>query len=138
MTHLLDTNAVISVLEAVPGESFAGVPATVSTQLSIVTIVELTFGVESARRSGSGDLVLRENQRLFASSQWRPIPVDMAVALAFGQVSQAALGAGQHPRKRMNDLMIAATALVHGLVLVTDDEALARAVEGVVAVTALR
>lgn len=138
MTHLLDTNAVISVLEAAPGTRFAGVPTSASTHLSIVTVVELTHGVEAAREKASPDLALRENQRLFATGQWRPIPVDLQVALAFGQVARSALGAEQHPRKRMNDLMIAATALAHGLVLVTDDEALTRAVEPLVPVTTLR
>lgn len=138
MTHLLDTNAVITVLGAAPEESFAGVPATASTQLSIVTIVELTCGVGSARRAGSPDLALRENQRLFVTSRWRPTAVDTSLASAFGQVARAASGVGQHPRKRMNDLMVAATALVHGLTPVTDDAALARALGGVVAVTTLR
>ena len=137
MTHLLDTNAVITVLEAAPGTTFSGIPAGAVTEISAITVVELTFGVEAARTAGSPDLPLRETQRTYATSIWRPIPVDLPVTLAFGQVARTALAAGQNPRKHMNDLMIAATALARGFTLVTDDELLTRAVRRTVPVTRL-
>ena len=57
---------------------------------------------------------------------------DAARAAAPGEV-----GGGQTPRRRVNDLMIAATALAHGMTLVTKDRGLTTAVDGLVPVQSL-
>ena len=49
----------------------------------------------------------------------QPISIDSAVARAFGTISHAVKAAGRQPRSRAMDLLIAATALAHGLPLYT-------------------
>jgi len=48
-----------------------------------------------------------------------PLPVDDAVADSYGQLAAHVAASGRQPRARTMDLLIAATAHVHGAVLYT-------------------
>lgn len=58
---------------------------------------------------------LRRLQNLFGAG----LPFDDAAAEAYGTVIELVLARGRKPRSRAIDLMIAATALVHGAAVVT-------------------
>lgn len=138
MTHLLDTNAVID-LWALPAGASTNLPTDAVTYVSVITHVEMNYGVASAAHTSDPALLLKATnglQRLLTT--WVPTPVDDRVANAFLDVATAALNAGQKPRKRMNDLMIAATAKAYGWTLVTSDATLVRAVEAATPVITLR
>jgi predicted nucleic acid-binding protein len=85
--------------------------------ISAVTLAELHFGVLVARDDVTRQRRLSRLGDIEASFQ--ALPVDSAVARAFGIVAQAVKAAGRQPRSRNMDLLIAATALVHGLPLYT-------------------
>lgn len=101
---LLDTSAVIGGLtEDIPDE----------LTISVITLGELHAGVLMARDDGTRAARLRrlgDVQRWFAM-----LDVDPQVAQAFGEL-RAASG-----RRAVADLLIAATAIIHDMVLVTRD-----------------
>jgi predicted nucleic acid-binding protein len=85
--------------------------------ISAVTLAELHFGVLVAR----DDLIRQRRLSRLGDieASFQALPVDSAVARAFGIVARAVKAAGRQPRSRNMDLLIAATALVHGLPLYT-------------------
>ena len=109
MKALLDTSVVID-----------GIPEEVElASISAITIAEMQFGVERAANA-------TERQRrlvwLGAMSQvFDAIPVDSTVAHEWGGLASLAAERGLQPRRRAFDLLIAATALAHDLVLLTRD-----------------
>jgi len=54
-----------------------------------------------------------------AEHEFDPIPFDAEAARIYGRVSAAVIAAGRRPRRRIADLMIAATAIAQGLPLFT-------------------
>lgn len=119
--YLLDTNVVSELRKVRAGKAdenvaawAADVPAA-SLFLSVVTIQELEIGIRLAeRRDGPQGSILRrwlENHVLPAFAA-RILPVDLAVA------RQSAALHVPDPRP-VRDALIAATALVHDLTLVT-------------------
>ncbi|MEZ0493482.1 PIN domain-containing protein [Kineococcus sp. TBRC 1896] len=127
MTHLLDSNAVYDLLS--DATLLDAVPPNAELHVSAVTVLELQFGIAKAAHDGDAQKVtLRQATLAQVSGLFDPEPIDGAVQAVFGRISAAALTAGQNPRKRMNDLMVAATALANGWTLVTADEQLIAAV----------
>ena len=53
---------------------------------------------------------------------FEPLVVDLAVCTAWGDLAAHTAERGRKPRSRAFDLLIAATAQVHGLTLLTRDE----------------
>lgn len=125
MTHLLDTNAVIDLLSLPPG-STTSIPHDAVTGVSVITVVELQYGIAATTDPRTMLDKVAGLQKVLGT--WQPLPVDAAVSVAFLDLARVAIAAGQKPRKRMNDLMIAATALSRGWALVTNDRTLAAAV----------
>jgi predicted nucleic acid-binding protein len=85
--------------------------------ISVVSMAELHFGVlvaASAEIRGSRLARLSRLQRRFD-----PLPVDDAVADSYGQLAAHVAASGRQPRARTMDLLIAATAHVHGATLYT-------------------
>lgn len=90
------------------------------TFFSSVTIFELTQGIEKLTRAGA-------HSRAAAFGRWvddlivdfgdRILLVDIDVARKAGSLSDAALAIGRHPG--VTDILIAATAKVHDLLLLT-------------------
>lgn len=105
---LLDTSVVIA-------ESVADLPD--EAAISVATLAELHFGVHLA----PDDERRRQRLRRLAEieSGFDPLPVDDSVARAYGALAHAMVTAGRQPRARVMDIVIAATANVHGLPLYT-------------------
>ena len=116
MAYLFDTDAVSEVLKKRPAPTYLDWLATVPRNLqfsSAVTIGELYKG---AYRSAARPRHL-VNIRERVLPALTVLPYDVGVARVFGEVSAQLETAGQ--RLADADLQIAATALFHGLELVT-------------------
>jgi hypothetical protein len=132
---ILDTNILI-LRNRIPADSL---PAEVA--ISAVTLAELSAGVQLVRgddpaarfeRARRTDILQR------AESEFDPIPFDAQAARIFGRISGAVQATGRTPRRRIADLMIAATAAAAGLPLYTtnpDDFLGLESIVEVVAVT---
>ena len=108
---LLDTSVLIG----------AGIPADVEAAISVASLAELHFGVLVA---ADPDERARRAQRLGAiEATFDPLPVDAAVAREWGRLAAAVAERGGQPRRRAVDLVIAATANVHDVPLLTADTA---------------
>ena len=108
MKYVLDTSAVLSDRPPVLQGEVA---------ISTCTVAELHFGVLVTI-----DAVVRaERLRRLSVLQatFTPLPVDDAVAQAYGRLAAAVAAAGRQPRARVMDLLIAATAAAHQACLVT-------------------
>jgi len=112
---LLDTSVVI----APPPDDPAAVADAVS--VSAITVAELHYGlgtaadpVEQHRR--------RERLRLVTDT-YDVLPFDVEAAETYGLLANLVRGAGSDPRPRRLDLLIAATAVRHGVPLATRNAA---------------
>jgi predicted nucleic acid-binding protein len=108
-TVLWDTSVVISPPHATGDDSQVAV--------SIVSLMELGSGIDAARDSDTRAARLALYSQVVA--RFRPLPLDGEVAAAYLTVDAAVRDRGRQPRSRFADLQIAATALAHGLPLVT-------------------
>jgi predicted nucleic acid-binding protein len=85
--------------------------------MSVVTLAEMHFGVLVTADPATRAERLR---RLAALERtFAPLLVDDRVARSYGQLAAAVAQAGQQPRARVMDLLIAATAHAHGVRLYT-------------------
>jgi predicted nucleic acid-binding protein len=105
---LLDTSVVIA-LEA------SRLPA--EAAISVATLAELHFGVHLAIDEQARALRLRRLGEI--ESRFAALPIDEAVARAYGELAGATSIAGRKVRTRVMDLFIAATARVHDVPLYT-------------------
>lgn len=107
MRALLDTSVLIG----------AESPGDLEGAISAASLAELHFGVLVAAEEGER---ARRAQRLgVVEATFEPLPVDAAVAREWGKLAAAVVGRGGKPRRRALDLVIAATANVHGVPLLT-------------------
>lgn len=109
---LLDTSVVIewddpSVAAALPDE----------VAVSAVTLAELAAGPHLA--SSSSERARRQTRLQHVESAFEPLPFDAAAARSYGQVIAAVTESGRSHRRRLADLLIAATAHANGLTLYT-------------------
>jgi len=110
-TGLLDTSVVIDLDILAPDL----LPEEAS--VSAVTMAELSAGPHA---TDEPDERSRRQDRLQQLESWvEPTPFDGDCARAFGRIYAAVLATGRQPRRRMADLLIAATALAAGLPLYT-------------------
>lgn len=79
--------------------------------ISAISLAELHFGVLVARTQ----TVRAERLRRVAVLErtFDALPADDAVAREYGRLAAAVVDAGRHPRARVADLLIAATARAH-------------------------
>jgi predicted nucleic acid-binding protein len=106
---LLDTSVLIG--DTSPGD--------LEGAISVASLAELHFGVlvadDEAERA-------RRTQRLgLVEATFEPLAVDSAVAREWGRLAAAVALRGGKPRRRAVDLVIAATANVHAVPLLTYD-----------------
>lgn len=107
MRVVLDTSVLIA----------AESPGELEGAISAASLAELHFGVLVA---DSADERARRSQRLgVIEATFDPLPVDAAVAREWGRLAAAVVGRGGKPRRRAVDLVIAATANVHKVPLLT-------------------
>lgn len=105
---VLDTSVVIA-------DDVAPIPGVLA--ISAVTLAELHFGVLVAKTPAVRAERLRRLSIL--QQHFDALPVDEAVAVSYGRVAAAVVDAGRQPRRRVMDLLIAATAHAHGARLYT-------------------
>ena len=113
---LLDTNVLSEVLRPQPNLSVARLLYTTAPELrfaSEITRYELRMGARL--RDDADAFWARIEQRIVPLVQW--LPIDAAVALAGADLAAALRRAGLP--LEWTDLMVGATAQVHGLTMVT-------------------
>ena len=111
-TGLLDTSVVIDwddrdVAAALPDEA----------AISAITLAELTAGPRLA--STGAESARRQSRLQQIEATFDPIPFDASAARSYGQVVAAVADTGRSHRRRIADLLIAATAHANGLALYT-------------------
>ncbi len=100
---LLDTSVVID-LDIIPPELLPE-----EASISAITMAELSAGPHA---TDDHDERARRQDRLQQLESWvEPTPFDGDCARAFGRIYGAVLASGRQPRRRMADLLIAATAV---------------------------
>ncbi len=87
--------------------------------VSVVTIGELELGVLAADQE---DVLARRADTLALARESDPIPVSEPVMTAWARLVFDCRRAGVHRAVKLTDALIAATAIVHGLSVVTQDE----------------
>lgn len=109
---LLDTSVVIDwhdpeVAQRLPDE----------LAVSSITLAELAAAPHLAR--DPLEAARRQVRLQEVEARFEPLPVDAAVAASYGIVVAATAGTGRAPRRRIADLLIAATSHAHALPLLT-------------------
>lgn len=110
---LLDTSVFIA---RESGHAIAKLPDRVA--LSVITIGELQLGVLNAYNSVTRS---RRADTLALARAADPIPVSEAVMVSWARVITDCRAAGVHRTVKLTDALIAATAIEHGLPVVTQD-----------------
>lgn len=85
--------------------------------IAAVTLAELAAGPHAA--TNDGERARRQDRLQWAVAMWEPLPLDAEAARAYGRVFAATKAVGRSSRTRLADLLIAATAVAHGLPLYT-------------------
>jgi predicted nucleic acid-binding protein len=109
---LLDTSVVIDPVGV-------GIPSGTELAISTITVAELGMGIVHAR--DDAERVRRTLHLQRTRATFEELPVDGAVAEAYVATATAVRVGGRSPRPRSFDLLIAATALAHGVPLFTRD-----------------
>jgi len=124
VSYLLDTCAVSELVKKSPSESVVDwfrVQSEDQLLLSVITLGELQKGISklpgSRRKTELRAWLDRDLQQRFRG---RILPVDAAVALTWGRIQGAAEAEGR--KMPVLDSLIAATALAHGLTVVTRND----------------
>jgi predicted nucleic acid-binding protein len=110
---LLDTSVFIARED---GRALGQLPDRVA--VSVITIGELQLGVLSA--SGE-DRRVRRADTLSLARAADPIPISEAVMVSWARLVADCRSAGIHSIVRLTDALIAATAVEHGLAVVSQD-----------------
>lgn len=105
---ILDTSVIIA-------SDIAPLPGVLA--ISVISVAELQFGVLVATTATARAERLRRLSVLH--KHFDALPVDEAVAISYGRLAAAVLDAGRPPRRRVMDLLIAATAHAHDARLYT-------------------
>ncbi|MGV0838326.1 PIN domain-containing protein [Mycolicibacterium thermoresistibile] len=110
---LLDTSVFIA---RESGRAIAQLPRRVA--LSVVTIGELQLGVLNARDTATRS---RRAGTLALARAADPIPIGEAVMVSWARLVAECRAAGVQRAVKLTDALIAATAIEHGLPVVTQD-----------------
>lgn len=110
---LLDTSVFIACED---GRSLGELPDRVA--ISVVTIGELQLGVLNA---ADAETRARRADTLALARAADPIPISEAVMVTWARLVADCRAAGVHRTVRLTDALIAATAIEHGLPVVTQD-----------------
>ena len=126
MRAVLDTSVLIATDVA---------PIDGDLSISAVSLAELHFGVLVTADPATRAERLR--RLTFLQRTFDALPVDDAVAASYGPLAATVVAAGRRPRSRSMDLLIAATARVHGARLYTRNAADLAGIEHLVEVVAI-
>lgn len=109
---LIDTSVVIDL----PEIELTQLPLEIA--ISAITLAELAAGPHAT--SDAAERAKRQDRLQRAEATFEPLPIDAAVARAYGRVYAAVVTAGRKARgRRAVDLLIAATAVAADLPLYT-------------------
>ncbi|MGH2748756.1 MAG: type II toxin-antitoxin system VapC family toxin [Actinomycetota bacterium] len=108
MRGLLDTSVVIA-------DGVANLPD--EAAISVATLAELHFGVYVAKNAAARKVRIRRLTEV--ENRFDALPVDEAVARAYGSLAHTLVSMKRSPRARVMDVLIAATAQVHEVSLFT-------------------
>ena len=109
---LIDTSVVIDLERIAPDR------LPMELAVSAMTMAELAAGPHAT--TDPAERARRQDRLQRAEATFEPLPVDAAVARAYGRVYAAVVAAGRKARgRRAVDLFIAATAVAAGLPLYT-------------------
>ena len=108
---LLDTSVVID-LDLINADNLPH-----ETAISAITLAELAVGPHAT--ANERERGRRQDRLQWATASWEPLPLDAEVARAYGRVYATMRGSGRTVRRRFADLLLAATAVAHGLPLFT-------------------
>jgi predicted nucleic acid-binding protein len=111
---LLDTSVFIA---RESGRPLGELPERVA--VSVVTIGELHLGV---LHGGDDAVRARRGQTLALARAADPLPISEAVMVTWARLVADCRAAGVHRTVKLTDALIAATAIEHGLPVVTQDE----------------
>lgn len=111
---LVDTSVFIA---AETGHALESLPRHVA--VSVITIGELQLGVLSAAEDG---IRARRADTLALAKRAEPIAISEAVILVWARLVAACRAAGIQRAVKLTDALIAATAVEHGLPVVTQDD----------------
>ena len=114
MRALLDTSFFVATES---GRTLGEMDGVTETEVSVVTIAELTVGVLMA---SDADRPARVATLSAVESTWDPLPVDAEVARQFARIVAALRTDGR--RIPILDALVAATALVEQIPVVTQDQ----------------
>src|SRR5688572_9700001 len=106
---ILDTSVVVDL------ESLAESSLPIQSSVSAVTLAELAAGLHTTNDPVERGVRLMRLQLVEAT--FESLPLDAAAARNYGHLVALVIAAGQNPRPRRLDLLIAATAAAHGLPL---------------------
>ena len=87
--------------------------------VSVVTIGELQLGVLNARDAGTR---ARRADTLALARSAEPVPISEAVMVTWARLVASCQAAGVQRLVKLTDALIAATAVEHGLAVVTTDD----------------
>jgi predicted nucleic acid-binding protein len=113
MRALLDTSFFVATESGRPLGEIEGVT---ETEVSVVTLAELTIGVLVADDDHRSARVATLSA---VESTWDPLPIDAEVAREFAQIVAALRASGR--RVPILDALVAATAIVEQIPVVTQD-----------------
>lgn len=104
--------------------------------ISAITLAELAAGPHAA--GTPAERARRQEHLQRTEAMFDPLPFDLAAARAYGRICSVVFAAGGTAQgARAVDLLIAATALAHGLPLVTRNSSDLRGLEDLVEVIAV-
>ncbi len=113
MKALLDTSFFIA---KESGRPLGETPGVTETEISVITLAELTVGVLMASDANRANRLATLSA---VESTWDPLPVDPEVARAFARI--VAELRTRRRRVPVLDALVAATAVVEGIPIVTQD-----------------
>lgn len=113
MKALLDTSFFVATES---GRALGELTGVDETEVSVVTVAELTIGVLVATDE---DRPRRLATLSAVESTWEPLPITVDVARAFARMVADLRGRGR--RVPLLDTLVAATAVVEGIPVVTQD-----------------
>ncbi len=123
---ILDTSVLIaSDLQPLPGV----------LAISVISLAELHYGVLVAQSADARAVRLARLSGL--QQRFDPLPVDEAVADSYGRLAAMTVGQGRQPRRRVMDLLIAATAHAHAASLYTRNAGDLRGLEDLIDIIAV-
>lgn len=136
---LVDTNILILRARIDPGD----LPDEMA--VSAITLAELSAGPHLVRSNENQseydeyeERARRTDVLQRVENEFDPIPFGADAARIYGRLSAGTVAAGRTPRRRIADLLIAATAVAEGLALYTTNPDDFRGLESVVTVVPVR